>query len=527
LASDVTHHSRRRTASSAFKGAVLVCAFAACALAFATGDGAATQPATLVVDDDGVQCANFDFKSIQEAVDEAQPGWVVRVCPGYYAESVTVDKPLTIVGQPDAVEALDCFDPTASAPGDLDPTQHVIVDGSQSAALALFTLAADDITLAGFVFQGATNPPPLPPLPAGAAFLRRAIDVSGDYSGYRIHHNLIRLNTVGVELGSNGESSSRFDHNCLRRNGWGLATDFRDLMTVSIDRNATFDTQNFAFELFGVRPEDRRKDITLAHNVSRQDNTSYLVVGTVRTTVIGNTIESPRVGIRVDPGNLGLEISRNVINNDLGTNRFGSVLQGIAFVSPTTLDQEPTAGALVRENTITKLGFPVSNGVGDGIVAAGPPNADRHALINSLIVDNVTSDNLRDGIVLRGANSGNTLRGNVSDRNGRFGIFVQGAVRNGFELNVASENGADGISLQRAIRSGVNYDATDNTFAANIAERNGRYGVFADAFAVRNTFVVNRMFENAIHDAHDSDSNTWIANQCVTDFPFGTICGVG
>jgi hypothetical protein len=37
------------------------------------------------------------------------------------------------------------------------------------------------------------------------------------------------------------------------------------------------------------------------------------------------------------------------------------------------------------------------------------------------------------------------------------------------------------------------------------------------------------MFSNAETDARDEDrpSNSWIANQCDTDFPAGTICGVG
>jgi hypothetical protein len=37
------------------------------------------------------------------------------------------------------------------------------------------------------------------------------------------------------------------------------------------------------------------------------------------------------------------------------------------------------------------------------------------------------------------------------------------------------------------------------------------------------------MFLNGILDARDNNraSNIWIANQCVTDFSAGTICGVG
>src|SRR5215207_8159725 len=87
-----------------------------------------TSPSTWVVDRDGAECSNADFTSIQAAVDAAAPGDVIRVCPDLYPESVTVDKPLTLVGDPDAVEAVDCFSPLAAQPGDADPSRYPIVD---------------------------------------------------------------------------------------------------------------------------------------------------------------------------------------------------------------------------------------------------------------------------------------------------------------------------------------------------------------------------------------------------------------
>jgi len=48
-----------------------------------------------------------------------------------------------------------------------------------------------------------------------------------------------------------------------------------------------------------------------------------------------------------------------------------------------------------------------------------------------------------------------------------------------------------------------------------------------DATRCENTFEANKMFGNAILDARDDarDRNLWSANQCVTDFPAGSICG--
>lgn len=66
--------------------------------ALSVAPAAAAEPtgATLVVDRDRAQCASAGFTSIQAAVDAAQPGDLIRVCPDHYPESVVIDKALTI-----------------------------------------------------------------------------------------------------------------------------------------------------------------------------------------------------------------------------------------------------------------------------------------------------------------------------------------------------------------------------------------------------------------------------------------------
>jgi len=226
-------------------------------IALAGPPALAAPPPTLVVDDDRAQCAQADFGSIQAAVDEAPSGGLVRVCPGRYEEHVTIDKALTLKGQPNAVEAIDCFDPTPSHLGDADPTLHAILDGTTTPAPVLFDIDADDVRVEGFVLQGENG-----------GTVSAAIDAGAAHSGYVIRHNLIRLNSVGIQLGSNGTSPSRFEHNCLRQNGWGLATDSRELVNARIDHNRTYRTANNAFEPANFLTRNLRLD----HNHSRQDN---------------------------------------------------------------------------------------------------------------------------------------------------------------------------------------------------------------------------------------------------------------
>ena len=136
----------------------LLCALAAFVAAATAASGTAAGRATLFVDDDGVQCANADFTTIQAAVTAAAPDTMIRVCPGVYSENVVVDKPLRLHGQIGAVDAIDCFDPALPT---ADPNTHAIVlapaGATASARAVLFDLQADDIELQGFVLLGRTG----------------------------------------------------------------------------------------------------------------------------------------------------------------------------------------------------------------------------------------------------------------------------------------------------------------------------------------------------------------------------------
>jgi parallel beta-helix repeat protein len=56
-----------------------------------TSQGSGSGP-TLVVDDDGADCPNADFTTIQAAVTAAEPGTTILVCAGTYTEQVTIAK---------------------------------------------------------------------------------------------------------------------------------------------------------------------------------------------------------------------------------------------------------------------------------------------------------------------------------------------------------------------------------------------------------------------------------------------------
>jgi hypothetical protein len=84
-------------------------------------------PSILVVDDLGMGCGALvaTFASIQDAINAASSGDVIIVCPGIYAEQITIDKDGLTVKSFDG-SAVDGTPDTVIAPGELTPAAVVI-----------------------------------------------------------------------------------------------------------------------------------------------------------------------------------------------------------------------------------------------------------------------------------------------------------------------------------------------------------------------------------------------------------------
>jgi hypothetical protein len=234
------------------------------AAGLAPAAAADTPRQVLFVDDDRAQCPNAGYTTIQAAVNSAQPGDQVNVCAGTYPEQVVVDKPLTLLGDPDTVAATDCF--TAPTP----PALPVIAPAAGGFTVAV-RLGADDITLAGLDIRAASV----------------GVDASDSHSGYRVDHNVIENNTLfAMDFGSNGGQLSRVDHDCVRNNHYGVVSELtddsawpapplgtdrgayaRDLANARLDHN---DTTNNLSGLEAAGP-GTRNDVTFDDNHSIAD----------------------------------------------------------------------------------------------------------------------------------------------------------------------------------------------------------------------------------------------------------------
>ena len=382
----------------------------------------------IVVDDDNVQCPNAEISTIQKAVDKAAKKNsdrvtqndvdVVRVCPGLYAEQVSVREPLTIRGDAETVQALDCFAPTLTP----DPNMQAIVAAAPDTPTRIFNLQADNIDLQGFVVRGQSGP-------ATSA----AVITDSAHSGYQVHDNLIMGNTVAAFFRSSGVLPSSFAYNCLRDNGWGLANHWLPLVDASVHHNSTFRIANFAYEQTSNCPERAAglevtcpdssiamKDVIFEHNRSMADSITYRFASSSSTTASENTVISARIGMRLVASNEDLRI----IDNDLAVREVGLARQSNPPVPP-------NFGVLIQLNTITGV---LGSSAGIGMGANG--------LKNSQILDNTIDGLQGEGIVLVAGNTGNLVQHNIVTDNGSNGIrAAAGAIGNTFETNTILGNG--------------------------------------------------------------------------------------
>jgi parallel beta-helix repeat protein len=461
-------------------------------------------PNVVVVDDDGAQCPQADTSSVQAALNLVRDGGRVRVCPGRYAERLTVRHSVTVQGEVGAVASLDCLAPAPKESDALEPTRFAILEpgpGDATDTTPLLRIEADDVEVSGLVVQGLTDDAPERPTPTVSLY-DAAIVVTDAASRVRLHHNLIRENTLGVELGG---PQSRVDHNCLRDNDFAIANQRYHLVSGRIDDNTTFRTTILPFEIGWTYAGTT--DVQIDHNLSVEDLPARViwVENALRPRIEANEVRAARSGVvlrlssgavvagnEIRAGVAGFAVTRNT-DGRVTDNRVITSGQGVALGGG-------NADVVVARNHVTGT----ASGGAFGIVLLPPAPAPVNDGIT--IEDNTVSGlhaSPGSGVVVR---TGSVLPGSVVRR------------------NLVSGNPGDGIVL------GPDIDGL--LVSSNVANQNGVDGIRLEAGASDNVLEDNTALGNGSVDARDLSSgagattmlNQWLTTTCVTDVPTGAIC---
>lgn len=171
------------------------------------------QTHVLIVDDDGADCRNAEFTTIQAAVDAAMPGTKILVCAGTYHERVLITtSDLTLQAK--------------GAPGEVIVDADLIGNG-------ITVSDANDVTIEGFtVREGHDNDIVL--VRAHRNTIRKNILTAAAHDGIELFNNsddnLIEHNISFDNLASNacginvavGSDRNTVRHNVVVNNEWGI-----------------------------------------------------------------------------------------------------------------------------------------------------------------------------------------------------------------------------------------------------------------------------------------------------------------
>jgi Ca2+-binding RTX toxin-like protein len=323
----------------------------------ALGQGTA-RAATLVVDDDGVECPAAAFTTIQAAVSAAAPGDTIDVCAGTYPETVIVNKQVTILGAQSGVDA----------------RTRAVAETSESVVTGGMSLGANNVVVDGFLFR---DTPYLPTLGGAAVY------TSPDFSGYNVRNNIFRSNIFGLYLNSQGSAQtivrhSFFDHNTQEGPGNGNAIySDQGAHNVLVDENRFEGHFNAAMVFDRILPSDPNTLLIISDNASVDDRTLLALFRTTNADVLNNTFDGPDVeasrgsGILIGGSDTDVLIDGNVVT------------QATSGIRVANFAEAASTMVTVTDNSLTANDYGIR-------IANGGMSGQLEAHLNS-ITDNVTA----------------------------------------------------------------------------------------------------------------------------------------
>ena len=270
--------------------------------------GHQVRAATLVVDDDHLQCPTATFTSINAAIAAASPGDTIQVCPGTYNEQVNINKnDLKLRGAQAGINATTRgFNPAAEA---------IVQD-----PCGPMQIEADRDVIDGFTVQGSTLNPTVFFGCFGAGIWTNP-GFSGTQGGHQILNNIIQNNITGIELDSTCLNATLAQFNLIQNNSNPGAGEGNGIQTNFGLCNATIDANTFSGDTStSILVEAPSSGLRITNNdlVAGTPERIFLAV-TTDSSITGNlsTGSTSSGTIRLFSGNANIRIDGNTLLNGM------------------------------------------------------------------------------------------------------------------------------------------------------------------------------------------------------------------
>lgn len=301
----------------------------------------------------GATCGAPDFSTIQDALDAMPAGATILVCPGSYAEELSISRPVTLLGAGHGVDgrSRNTDDSDAGESVLLPPQTHPDIALDAYFAGWLVSVDAPDVVIDGFVLDGDN-----PDLASGVDLNGADIDYSagllayGTTERFQLRNNIIRnMQSAGIygygHLGDNVIQFNRFA-NMPAPSAWGVGVLTTNHWYVQV-RDNLFDTVRIGVQsnLLSLAnpgsqpPAISDNEFRVQHlGVFLNQNggavaTSHQVQGNLFQAVPAAGLESPWTAVLLQgltgSRRIGLE-DNHIDGSGVGRTRIGYLLSNIA-----------------------------------------------------------------------------------------------------------------------------------------------------------------------------------------------------
>lgn len=327
--------------------------------------------------------------TIQAGIDAASANDTITVASGTYSQNITINKANLILR---GIQA------------GVDARNRAIINETiirpSSTATPTITVTANGIVIDGMLIEENSN--------------SSGISQARDYSGCQYRNNIIRDNTCGMELNSNGAAQTIVEQNRFTQNnesgaasGCGIVS-LQGLVNIQVRNNSFIDHDNTAILARGAVARPVANGLVTIQGNQLQLSTNGILLATCDTAVIsGNTVNNCANGVQLAGDTRDVQVTNNVFTDQTLRVLYAASLLGYGNNANLTVtgnriqqntDVITAIGSLIElsdiagQNTLQSNLMTLTGGFG-----AGVPTLHGVRITNSLTGDFFIAQNELDG----------------------------------------------------------------------------------------------------------------------------------